>query len=488
MSTESADAGIDGTEVVHAPSDTAQLRHAFDAGVTRPLRWRRRQLRAIRRLLLENRSEIEAALRNDLGKHAAEAAITETGIVLGEIAHAEKHLRRWARPRRVSLPLVLAPASGRVVAEPLGVVLIIGPWNYPLQLMLGPLVGAIAAGNAAVLKPSEIAAATAETLARLVPRYLDPRAVAVAQGGPETTGRLLEQRFDHVFFTGSERVGTLVAQAAARTLTPVTLELGGKSPVYVDGTVDLAAAARRIMWGKLLNAGQTCVAPDYLLATPATARALLPHLERAVHEMYGADPELSEDYGRIITTGHAERLARLLEGQQPAFGGTVAAERRYADPTVIDGADPESPLMQEEIFGPILPIVHVRSAEEARAFIRRRPKPLSAYVFTDDRRARRAFLEQTSSGALAFGVPAAHLSAPNLPFGGVGPSGIGGYHGERSFTAFSHLKSVLDKPLKPDTLRLVYPPYRGAATALIVRLMTGAPRRRGARARPTRPE
>lgn len=249
-------------------SQLAGLRAAYDAGITRPLRWRRTQLRRLRRLLLEHRDAIDAALQADLGKHPAETAITETGIVLGEITHTLRHLRRWARARRVRLPLVLAPATGRTVPEPLGVVLIIGPWNYPLQLILGPLVGALAAGNAVVLKPSEIAGHTSAVLAKLVPQYLDRRAVQVVEGGPEATQQLLAGPLDHVFFTGSERVGTQIAQKAASSLTPVTLELGGKSPVYIDASVDLAAAARRIMWGKLLNAGQTCVAPDYLLHDP----------------------------------------------------------------------------------------------------------------------------------------------------------------------------------------------------------------------------
>ncbi|MGX1793052.1 aldehyde dehydrogenase family protein [Microbacterium sp. NPDC055312] len=448
-----------------------ELRAAFDAGITRSRRWRRDQLRALRRMLIENRPEIEQALHTDLGKHPLEAVITEIGMVIAEIDYALPRLRRWMRARTVPLPLVLAPARGRIAPEPLGVVLIIGPWNYPLQLVLNPLVGALAAGNAAVVKPSELAGATSSLLAELLPLYLDQRAVAVVEGGAEVTGRLLEQRFDHIFFTGSEKVGGIVATAAARTLTPVTLELGGKSPTYIDDSVDLAVAARRIMWGKLLNAGQTCVAPDYLLATPATARALVPHLERATREMYGADAAASPDYGRIVTARHTERLARMLADAAPAFGGEVSVEQRYVAPTVVDGVGADSPLMQEEIFGPILPIVHVESAAEARAFIRSRPKPLAAYVFSRRRRVRRAFLAETSSGGLSFGAPAAHLGAPQLPFGGVGTSGMGAYHGEASFRTFSHLKSVLDKPLRPDTMRLAYPPYRGWVKSLLPQML-----------------
>lgn len=454
------------------------LRDSFEAGVTRPRHWRRRQLLGLRRMLVDNQQELQNALRADLGKHPSEAVITEIGILVPEIDHALRRLRRWMRPRTVRVPLVLAPARGRIAPEPLGVVAIIGPWNYPLQLVLNPLIGALAAGNAAIVKPSELAAETSRLLAELLPQYLDRRAVAVVEGGADATQQLLEQRLDHIFFTGSEEVGTLIATVAARSLTPVTLELGGKSPVYLDSSVDLAVAARRLMWGKLLNAGQTCVAPDYLLTDRETARALLPHLERAVREMYGADPITSPDYGRIVTSRHTERLVQLLDGETPVFGGDASIPARYVAPTVIDGISPASALMQEEIFGPILPVVHVKSAAEARAFIRSRPKPLALYVFTRRRRVRGAFLAETSSGALGFGAPAAHLSAPELPFGGVGASGLGTYHGKRSFLTFSHEKAVLDKPLRPDTMRLAYPPYRGRGTSLLIWLMMRGHRRR----------
>lgn len=457
------------------------LRRAFESGLTRPYRWRRSQLLELRRMLLDNRQAFEDALTQDLGKHPVESDITEIGVLVGEIDHALRRLKRWMRPSPVHIPLALAPGSARIVHEPLGVVLIIGPWNYPLQLILAPLIGALAAGNTAIIKPSEIAAATSATLADLVPRYLDRRAIRVVEGDADITGKLLEQRLDHVFFTGSEQVGRVVAAAAAKTLTPMTLELGGKSPVYIDGTVDAAVAARRIMWGKLLNAGQTCVAPDYVLATPATARALVPHLQRAVRQMYGTDPESSEDYGSIITEKHTRRLAALLEGQPVSFGGAVSVPKRFVAPTVIDGASPSSAIMHEEIFGPVLPIVHVHSAEEARAFIRARPKPLATYVFSRDRGVRKAFVAETSSGALSFGAPAVHLGAPKLPFGGVGASGVGSYHGKHSFTTFSHAKAVLDKPLHPDSMRLAYPPYGGRLKGLLLWLLTGvrgAPRSR----------
>lgn len=457
---------------------TGALRKHFDTGITRGLHWRRAQLRALRRMLTENQGRVDGALAEDLGKAPAEVVITETGIVIAEIDHTLRHLRRWMRPRRARLPLFMAPARARIVPQPLGVVLIIGPWNYPLQLLLAPLVGALAAGNVAVVKPSEIASATGALVAELLPGYLDPAAVAVVEGGAEVTTALLRERFDHIFFTGSEAVGRIVAEAAAKTLTPVTLELGGKSPVYVDATVDLTVAARRIMWGKLLNAGQTCVAPDYVLATPRVAADLVPLLRAAVEEMYGPEPTASPDYGRIVTPRHLSRLESLLDGHRPAFGGEALGERCQLAPTVIDDADPDSPLMREEIFGPILPIVHVESPRAAIDFIAARPEPLALYVFSDSRRVRRGFLEGTRSGALNFGIPAAHLGVPELPFGGVGNSGMGAYHGEFSFATFSHDRPVLDKPLSPDSAAMAYPPYGRRATGLLLAMMHGGRRRR----------
>ncbi|WP_167131418.1 aldehyde dehydrogenase family protein [Paramicrobacterium chengjingii] len=454
-----------------AATAVERVRGAFSRGLTKPYEWRRDQLVALRSLLLDNQELLERALVRDLGKHPTESQATEIGIVLTELDHTLRHLKRWLRPRRVSVPLVLAPASARTVYEPLGTVLIIGPWNYPVQLILAPLIGALAAGNAVVLKPSELAPATSEVLAALVPTYLDDRAVAVVEGDASTARDLLAQSFDHIFFTGSTAVGKIVAKAASENLTPVTLELGGKSPAYIDNSVDLEAAARRLIWGKLLNAGQTCVAPDYVLTTPRTADALIPHLRAAIAEFYGDDPSLSGDFGRIVSTRHAGRLRDLLDGHDPVIGGRVDATERYVEPTVIDDVDPSSAIMTEEIFGPILPIVHVADAAEAIRFIADRDKPLSLYVFSDHADVRRRFVRDTSSGALAFGLPAAHLSVPDLPFGGVGASGMGAYHGELSFTTFSHAKAVLLKKLAPDTMGVVYPPFTSGKSAIVRRLI-----------------
>lgn len=445
------------------PAQTADdLRGSFDRGTTKPLSWRLAQLRALRRMLTERSAEFEDALLSDLGKNPMESQIAELGFVVGEIDHMTRHLRRWLRPKRVGVPGALLPAGASIVREPVGVVLVIAPWNYPVQLLLAPVVGALAAGNAVLLKPSELAPATSSAMARLIPEYLDTRAVAVVEGGVEETTGLLAQRWDHIFFTGNGRVGRIVAAAAVEHLTPVTLELGGKSPVYVDDTTDLDAAAQRIAWGKFMNAGQTCVAPDYVLATPSVAARLATALAAAVSDLYGADPSTSPDYGRIVDDRQFQRLTTLLDAGATVTGGTHDAASRYLAPTVLIDVPRDAPVMREEIFGPILPIVTVDGLDDAIRYIRSGDKPLALYVFSEDKRVRRRFLTETSSGAVGFGVPAAHLAVAGLPFGGVGASGMGAYHGEHSLRTFSHEKAVLTKSLKPDTLRLIYPPFTEA--------------------------
>jgi aldehyde dehydrogenase (NAD+) len=449
------------------PGLVASVRQAYRAGTTRPLAWRLRQLAALRRMLVDEGPAIENALATDLGKSPTEAQMSEIGVVVGEIDNTVRHLRRWLRPRRVAIPLSVAPASARVVREPLGVVLVIAPWNYPIQLSLVPVAGALAAGNAVILKPSELAPATSALLARLLPHYLDPTAVAVVEGGVEETTELLTEKFDHIFFTGNARVGRIVARAAAEHLTPVTLELGGKSPVYVHDDADPVSTANRLVFGKFLNAGQTCVAPDYVLATPETARRLVPHLRDAVTRLYGSDPRSSRDYGRIVNDRQFSRLSGLLDGVVADIGGTTDASTRYIAPTIVDGVDADSPLMQEEIFGPILPIVHVSGAGQALEMISAGEKPLALYLFTRSKALVRRFLRDTSSGAIGVGIPAAHLLVPGLPFGGVGESGMGRYHGEFSIDTFSHRKAVLSKPARPDTLKLIYPPFTAQREAFV---------------------
>jgi aldehyde dehydrogenase (NAD+) len=421
--------------------------------------WRRQQLEGLRQMLHDRAPEFEQALLTDLGKNPVESEITEIGFVLAEISHALRHLKKWMRPSRVHVPMSLWPARAHTVSEPLGAVLIISPWNYPLQLSLAPLVGALAAGNAVVLKPSEISPATSAALAEFVPQYLDASAIRVVEGGPVETTALLRQQWDHIFYTGNEVVAGIIATAAAKHLTPTTLELGGKSPTYIDGTANLAQVAKRLAWAKFVNAGQTCVAPDYVLVTPDVQDNLVEALKLALAELYGADPHESADYGRIVSSKHLARLKAVMPSRGIVIGGKVSVIDKYIAPTVVTGVQPGDPIMRDEIFGPILPMLTVANAHEAIEFINSRPKPLALYVYSNDRGVRRAFERRTSSGALDFNVGLAHMSVPNLPFGGVGLSGSGAYHGKRSFDVFSHEKAVFSKSLTPDTLTLIYPPY-----------------------------
>jgi aldehyde dehydrogenase (NAD+) len=449
----------------------ARLRASYEEGRTKPLRWRLAQLDALAALLRENGPALEQALWSDLHKAPAEAQYSEIGFTLAEVAAVRKHLRRWLRPSRVPAPAALLPATARTVLEPLGVVAVIAPWNYPVQLTLAPAIGALAAGNAVVLKPSELAPATARVLGELVPRYLDQTAVAVVEGGVPETTELLAQRLDHIFYTGNGAVGRIVLEAAAKNLTPVTLELGGKSPTYVDDTVDLDAAAARIVWGRFLNAGQTCIAPDYVLATEAVQQRLGPLIATWIARYFGDDPKQSPDFGRVINDRHFERLSGLLGAGELVSGGETDAAERYIAPTVLAGVPRDAPVMQQEIFGPILPFVTVDGPSDAIRFINAHDKPLALYVFSEDARTRRRFLTETSSGALGFGIPLGHIGVHGLPFGGVGASGAGAYHGRRSLVTFSHEKAVLSKPLKPDTIQLIAPPYTPARERLIRRVL-----------------
>ncbi|WP_327296355.1 MULTISPECIES: aldehyde dehydrogenase family protein [unclassified Streptomyces] len=425
----------------------ARLRATFRTGRTRTLSWRTEQLHGLRAMLTGHRQELAAALHADLGKSQREAFRTEIDFTVREIDHTLERLEGWLRPEPVDVPAHLGTANAWTVLDPLGVVLVIAPWNYPLQLLLAPVAGALAAGNCVVAKPSEVAPATSRAVAGLLPRYLDRDAVTVVEGAvPETTA-LLAEHFDHIFYTGNGAVGRIVMRAAAEHLTPVSLELGGKSPAFVDRGTDLAAVAARLASTKFLNAGQTCVAPDYVLTDPATARELETALTSAVRELFGADPATSDDYGRIVNERHFDRLTGLLGSGRLVVGGDSDRAQRYLAPTVLAEVQPGSPVMAEEIFGPILPIVEVEGLDEAIAFINDRDKPLALYAFTDSVLTRDRLTTETSSGGLGFGLPVAHLTVPELPFGGVGESGMGRYHGRYSLETFSHRKAVLDKPL-----------------------------------------
>jgi aldehyde dehydrogenase (NAD+) len=452
------------------PRRVEALRRSFASGVTRPLAWRREQLARLAALARENRDALLGALHRDFGKPPIEALLTDVAIVAAEADQARKQLARWTKPERVATPLSQRPGRSRLVREPLGTVLIIAPWNYPVQLLLSPLVGALAAGNCAVLKPSELTPHTSALLAALVPRYLDPACVAVFEGGvPETTA-LLAERFDHIFYTGGGAVAQRVLEAAARHLAPVTLELGGKSPCLVDATANLETAARRIAWGKFLNAGQTCIAPDYVLVDARREEELVAKLGAAVREFYGDDPEQSPDYARIVNRRHYERLARLLKDGETAVGGRLEPESRYIAPTVLRGVRPDSDVMREEIFGPILPVLAVRDLDEALAIVNAREKPLALYLFSEDSEAKRRVEAETSSGGLCVNHVIWQVANPNLPFGGVGPSGTGAYHGRHSFETFSHRKAVVEKPTRFDP-RFAYPPFGRIKAALMRRLL-----------------
>lgn len=452
------------------PTVVQRLRRTFGSGVTRPIEWRRTQLDRLAALARENRDVLVEALRNDFGKPAVEALLTDVAIIAAEATAARKQLKKWMKPERIATPAQQQPGRARVVREPLGVVLIIAPWNYPVQLLLSPLVGAIAAGNCAVLKPSELTPHTSAVLADLVPRYLDPDAVALVEGAVPETEALLAERFDHIFYTGGGRVGQVVLEAAARHLTPVTLELGGKSPCIVDETANVPVAARRIAWGKFLNAGQTCVAPDYVLVHQSREDELVEELAAAVEEFYGAQPKKSADFARIVNASHHERLSQLLKDGEPAVGGESDPEQRYIAPTVLRNVPLDSDVMSDEIFGPILPVLPVADLDEAIRFAAGREKPLALYLFSEDAAAAERVTQETSSGSVCINHVVWQIANPNLPFGGVGPSGTGAYHGRHSFETFSHRKPVVTKTTRFDQ-KFAYPPFGRMKTALLKRLL-----------------
>lgn len=460
-----------GTSLNHSASeaveDTASrvqgrlqsLRRAFRSGNTRPLSWRREQLRALKRLVEEKEDVFVEALAQDMGKPAFEAWIGELALLSGEVDHALKRLSSWTKGKKIRPGLVHQPARAYIRPEPLGTILIIGPWNYPVQLIFAPMIGAIAAGNTIAVKPSELAPHTSAALAEWIPRYLDPECITVFEGGIETSQALLAERFDHIFYTGGGNVGRIVMEAAAKHLTPVTLELGGKSPCIVDAQVDLEVAARRITWGKYFNAGQTCVAPDHVLVHQSIASAFTEAVKKNIRRSFGEAPEESPDYTRMINDRHFERVSGLMkDGVSILHGGDTNPDTRYIGPTVLGDVQPDAPVMQDEIFGPLMPIIPVQDIDEALDQINARPKPLALYVFSKRKRIRQHVIDNTSSGGVCLNDCLAHLSVPELPFGGVGPSGMGAYHGKASFETFSHMKSILDKGTFPDPA-LRYPPY-----------------------------
>lgn len=445
---------------MHWPAVVEDQRRFFRSGATRGFEFRREQLVKLGRIVRENESSIERALEADLGKPAFEAYASETGFLRAEIEFARKHLASWMRPERVPSPMVLFPAKSRIEREPLGVALIIAPWNFPLQLALGPWIGALAAGNCAILKPSELAPQSSRLIAELLGKSFPRELVAVATGGVETSQTLLRLPFDHVLFTGSPSVAREVAAATAKTLSPLTLELGGKNPVILDRDADVPLAARRIAWAKFMNAGQTCIAPDYALVPEDKKDQLVAEIAANVSRFFGKDPRESKDYGRIVSARHFDRVSAHLEHGRVTLGGMRDREGLYLAPTVLEDAPPGSPPREEEVFGPILPIVVYREIEEAIEIANRHPDPLALYVFSNRKGASRRFLREIPSGSAAVNDLVLQFMNPALPFGGRGASGAGQYHGRFGFELFSHRKAVVEGSRLLD-IPIRYPPYDG---------------------------
>jgi aldehyde dehydrogenase (NAD+) len=446
----------------------ALLRGTFATGRTRDVQWRRTQLHRLEQMMTENEAQIAAALAADLDRKPFEAWLADSAGTAAEARYAAKHVKKWMRRRHRLLELAQLPGRGWVEYEPYGTVLIIGAWNFPFYLTLGPLVGAIAAGNTVVLKPSEIAPASSRLMAELVPRYLDPDAIVVVEGDGAVSQELIAQGFDRVMFTGGTEIGRKIMAGAAEHLTPVTLELGGKSPCIVDADADIDVAAKRIAWTKLLNSGQTCVAPDYVLADVTIRDELVTKIGEAITGFRAQEPHGM----RIVNERQFDRLTRYLadtSGTVALGGGSDAATLRI-EPTVVVDPDPSEALMTNEIFGPILPVISVESIDDAIDFVNARPKPLAAYLFTKTRAVREKVINRVPSGGMLVNHLVFQVSTAKLPFGGVGPSGMGAYHGRWGFEEFSHRKTVLTKPTRPDMARLIYPPYTDKAWKLARRL------------------
>jgi aldehyde dehydrogenase (NAD+) len=451
--------------------ELAVLRETFESGITRDVSWRILQLNALQKFLIEQEREIAAALYDDFRKSAAETFLTETGYLCGEIRFALKHLISWMKPRNVLIPLIYQPSKGSYSPEPYGVVLIMGAWNYPFNLCLAPLISAIAAGNCVVVKPSEHAPRSSAIIAEGLAHYLDRRAIRVIEGGVEESRALLAERFNYIFFTGSRSVGREVMHAAARHLTPLTLELGGKCPCIVEEKGDLRVVARRIVWAKFLNGGQTCLAPDYVLVQETREAELLRYMQEAITDFYGDDPRLSRDYPRMVNMEQFLRLEKLLDENSVWSGGKSDPGERYIAPTILRGVTPTSSLMQSEIFGPLLPVLTYTDLSEALEIIRWVDEPLALYLFSSDPDIQNRVVRNSRSGGVCINDLLFQTAIARLPFGGVGNSGFGAYHGKAGFETFSFQRSVLRRSLHPDP-DLRYPPYRWWKFMLLKRLVT----------------
>lgn len=462
---------LDGEAVVK------ELRSTFNGGKTKTYEWRVSQLNAILKITIHHEKEISEALRSDLKKPEHEAFVHEIAGIQSACKLALKELRRWMAPEKVKTSMTTFPSSAQLVPEPLGVVLIISTWNYPFLLSVDPLVGAIAAGNAAVLKPSEVSPATSAVISKLLTEYLDNSAVRVIEGGVTETTALLEQKWDKILYTGNGKVGRVILAAAAKHLTPVVLELGGKCPVVVDSNINLKVATKRICSGKWgCNNGQTCVSPDYIITTKDFASVLLDALSAELENFYGKDPLHSNDLSSIVNSRHFERLTKLLDDEKVSGKIVVGGQRDKNNlkiaPTIILDAPGDSLIMNEEIFGPLLPIITVDKLEEAIGLINTREKPLAAYLFSNDKKLKEKFVGGVSAGGMAINEVTLQLAEPGLPFGGVGASGMGAYHGKFSFDTFSHKKPVLQRSFAGDASAR-YPPYSDGKLRFIKALLNG---------------
>jgi aldehyde dehydrogenase (NAD+) len=436
--------------VDHLRELLAKQKAFFHKGKTRETPVRYERLRLLRDAIRRYEPDIITALRKDLNKSEYETYLTELGVIYEEIKYVMKHLKTWTKPKRVKTPLMLFGSRSYICPEPYGVSLIISPWNYPFQLTVSPLIGAIAAGNCVVLKPSELAPHTAKVINQMLTGIFESEFVAVVEGGVETSSALLDLPFDHIFFTGSTRVGKIVMEKAARSLTPFTLELGGKSPVIVTEDAHIDLAARRLVWGKFINAGQTCVAPDFLYVHEKVKEALIIRMKTEISRAFGENPLVNPNYTRIVNEQHFARLSGFLNDGKVIYGGQKDEEKLLIAPTLLDEVTWEMPVMQEEIFGPILPVFSYQEIDEVIQVIREKPKPLALYLFTENRETGKKVIESVSFGGGAINDTLVHLATPYLPFGGVGPSGIGSYHGKFSFDCFSHQKGIVKQSTKID--------------------------------------
>lgn len=443
----------------------ARQRAFFASGKSRDVDFRIAQLKRLKEGIRKYEPEIMAALYDDLRKPPFESYASEIGILYTEIDHAIRNIRSWARSRRVATPLIHFLSRSRVDQQPYGVVLIISPWNYPFQLAIAPLIGAIAAGNCVVIKPSEFSPSTSATIDKMIRELFNEDYITVFQGEAEATQALLEEKFDYIFFTGSTSVGRIIMTAAARHLTPVTLELGGKSPCIVHEDAHLKYGVKRIAWGKFFNAGQTCIAPDYLLIHRKIKDRFVEKMTGTILSFYGENPMQSPDYARIINARHFDRLLRFLKTGRKVYGGDYHREELYISPTMIDQVAPEDPVMQEEIFGPVLPIIEYDEIDEAIAFVNQRPRPLALYCFSEGVKIQDKVLGETSSGGGCINDTVSHVGSQELPFGGIGDSGMGAYHGKSGFDTFSHQRGILIRSNLVD-MPLRYPPYQNRVSLL----------------------